>query len=432
MGISLGFHIIFAAIGIAMPLLMVISEAIWLKTKAPHYLDLTKAWAKGTAVLIAIGAASGTVLSFELGLLFPGFMRHAGPVIGMPFSLEGFAFFAEAIFLGIYLFGWNRIRPALHLASGVIVAAAGALSAVFVITVNAWMNHPRGFRIEEGRFVDIDPWVAMTTPFALHQILHMLVAAYLATGILVAAIHAWILLRHPENVVHRKALAIAMAMVIPTAIVQPLVGDLASRQVAKYQPLKLAAMEAQYKTEARAPLRIGGIPNHDEREAPFAIEIPGMLSFLAWGDTDAVVQGMEDFPRENWPPVVVHYAFQLMVLCGILLLLLSVWAGWVWVRKKSLPQSRAFLWCTVLSAPLGMAAIEFGWIVTEVGRQPWVIYEVMRTADAVTPMPGLIVPLVVSCMVYIGLSIAVIAVLRRQVQLAPGLPQPEPAEADPS
>ncbi len=422
MGVSLGFHIIFAAIGIAMPLLMVISEVAWLRTKDPDYLELTKAWAKGTAILIAIGAASGTVLSFELGLLFPGFMRHAGAVIGMPFSLEGFAFFAEAIFVGIYLYGWNRVRPALHVAAGIAVALAGALSAVFVITANAWMNHPRGFRIEDGVFVDIDPWHAMTTPFGVHQIIHMLVAAYLATGILVAAIHAWILLRHPGNPIHRKALGIAMAMVIPAAIVQPAIGDFASKQVARYQPLKLAAMEGQFKTEANAPLRILGIPDREARETRLAIELPGLLSFLSYGDRDAVVQGMEDFPEENWPPVVVHYAFQLMVLFGMLLFFLSIWAAAHWIGRRRLPQSRAFLWCVLLSGPLGMAAIEFGWIVTEVGRQPWVIYEVMRTSEAVTPMPGLIAPLIVSCLLYIGLSIAVIAVLYRQVMIAPGLP----------
>lgn len=426
MGLSLGFHIIFASIGIAMPLLMVMSEAIWLRTKDPEYLALTKAWAKGSAILIAIGAASGTVLSFELGLLFPGFMRHAGAVIGMPFSLEGFAFFAEAIFMGIYLYGWNRLRPSLHLASGVMVALSGALSAVFVITANAWMNHPRGFRVEDGVFVDINPWVAMTTPYAIHQIVHMLVAAYMATGILVAAIHAWILLRRPWSTVHRKALSLAMAMTIPAAIVQPFIGDYAAKQVAKHQPLKFAAMESQYETQAHAPLRIGGIPSHQGRTTSYAIEVPGFLSFLAHGDTSGVVLGLEEFPEEDWPHEIVHISFQLMVIFGVLLFLLSAWAGIHWLWKKTMPQGKAFLWCAILAGPLGMAAIEFGWIVTEVGRQPWVIYEIMRTAEAVTPMPGMIVPLVVTCVVYTVLSIAVIAVLWRQVQLGPGM---EPKEA---
>lgn len=423
MAFSLGFHIIFAAIGIAMPLMMVLAERQWMRTGDRDFLDLTKAWAKGSAVLIAIGAASGTVLSFELGLLFPTFMRHAGAIIGMPFSLEGFAFFAEAIFLGIYLYGWNRISPRLHLLSGWLVALSGALSAVFVITANAWMNVPRGFRIEDGKFVDINPVVAMLNPYAIHEIAHMLVAAYLATGILVAAIHAVILLRHPESALHRKAFGLAMAMVIPAAILQPVVGDLAARQVAAYQPLKFAAMEGQFETRTHAPLRIGGIVDEERRETRYAIEIPGMLSFLGYGRASAEVKGLEEWPREDWPHPIVHYSFQLMVLFGILLLALSLWAVIHWLARRRLPTSRGFLWCTILCGPLGMAAIEFGWIVTEVGRQPWVIYEILRTKEAATPMPNMIVPFTLTILVYLGLSAAVVLVLLRQIRIAPGLPK---------
>lgn len=426
---SLGFHIIFAAIGIAMPLMMVIAERRWIRTGDRDYLELTKAWAKGSAILIAIGAASGTVLSFELGLLFPTFMRHAGAIIGMPFSLEGFAFFSEAIFLGIYLYAWNRISPRLHLLAGALVALSGALSAVFVITANAWMNAPRGFRIEDGQFVDIDPIAGMLNPYAVHEIVHMLVAAYMATGILVAAIHAFILLRHPGSVVHRKAFGIAMAMVIPMAIVQPIVGDVAARQVAKYQPLKFAAMEGQFETQTHAPLRIGGIPVPEREETVWAIEIPGMLSFLGYGKASAEVRGLKEWPREDWPHPIVHYGFQLMVLIGVLLLLHSLWAVVHWLRHRRLPESRAYLWCTVLAGPLGMIAIEAGWIVTEVGRQPWVIYEILRTKDAATPMPGMIVPFTVTILVYLGLSAAVILVLYRQIRIGPGLPPPAGAPA---
>lgn len=429
MAFSLGFHIIFASIGIAMPLLMVFAERLWMKTGDREYYELTKAWAKGTAILIAIGAASGTVLSFELGLLFPTFMRHAGPVISMPFSMEGFAFFAEAIFLGIYLYAWNRISPRLHLLSGVLVAIAGALSAVFVITANAWMNHPIGFDIDEnGNFVDINPVAAIFNPYAVHEIAHMLVAAYLATGILVAAIHAFILLRHPQSSLHRKAFGLAMSMVIPTAIIQPVMGDVSARQVAKYQPLKFAAMEGQMQTQTHAPLRIGGIPNYETGETNWAIEIPGFLSFLGYGRASAEVLGLEEWPREDWPHPITHYGFQIMVLCGVLLLALALWATFHWLfRGKRLPDSRAFLWCTVLAGPLGMIAIEAGWVVTEVGRQPWVIYEIMRTKDAATPMPGMIVPFLVTLVVYLGLSAAVILVMHRQIRIAPGLPPQPPA-----
>src|SRR5215211_922740 len=210
MAMSLAFHIIFAVVGIGMPVLMVIAERRWQKTGDPVCLDLARRWAKGTAILFAVGAVSGTVLSFELGLLWPGFMEHAGPVIGMPFSLEGFAFFTEAIFLGVYLYGWDRVRPAMHLASGLLVALSGMLSGIFVVIANAWMNTPAGFRVVNGRFADIDPVAAMMTPAALPQTLHMTIAAYAATGLAVAGIHAWLLRRDPASRFHRQALRIAL------------------------------------------------------------------------------------------------------------------------------------------------------------------------------------------------------------------------------
>lgn len=428
MGMSLAFHILFACAGVAMPLLMVIAEALWLKTGKGEYHDLTRAWAKGTAVLFAVGAVSGTVLSFELGLLFPKFMEHAGPIIGMPFSLEGFAFFAEAIFLGVYLYGWDRIRPSLHLASGVLVAISGAASAFFVIIANAWMNVPRGFRYENGQFLDIDPIGAMFTPFAPHLILHMVVAAYMGTAFAVAGIHAAILLRSPRSRFHRKALGIALAVGVPMALVQPLVGDFSAKQVAEYQPAKLAAMEGQYRTEAGAPLRIGGFPDDEAMETRFALEIPGALSFLAFGDFDATVKGLEEFPREDWPPVFTHYAFQAMVALGTALVALSLWALFLWYRKRPLAHSRAFLKAAVIASPFGFLAVEFGWFVTELGRQPWVIYGVLRTADTVTPMPGLWVPFTVFTLVYLGLAAAVIVILYRQIRRSPDVIAAEEVE----
>src|SRR5690242_4096772 len=198
MAMSLAFHIIFAALGIGMPLLMAIAEGMHLRTKQPVYLDLCKRWAKGTAILFAVGAVSGTVLSFELGLLWPGFMEHAGAIIGMPFSLEGFAFFTEAIFLGVYLYGWDRISPRAHLAAGWAVAVSGLASAVFVMIANAWMNAPTGFRWVDGRAVDVDPIAAMMNPAAFPEVLHMVLAAYASTGLVVAGIHALRLLRQPR------------------------------------------------------------------------------------------------------------------------------------------------------------------------------------------------------------------------------------------
>lgn len=404
MAISLGFHIVFAAIGMSMPLLMVAAEWAWLRTKDERYHELARIWAKGTAVFFAVGAVSGTVLSFELGLLFPTFMRHAGPVIGMPFSLEGFAFFTEAIFLGIYLYGWERIRPRAHLAAGVIVAFSGVMSAVFVTIANAWMNAPTGFRVEDGRLVDIDPIQAMRTPFAAHQVIHMVLAAYMATAFGAAAIHAWAILRHGRSELHEHALRIALTVALPATLAQPFVGHFAGQQVAAYQPMKLAAMEGLKTTQSYAPLRIG------------PIEIPGALSLLAYDDPSAVVRGLEDFPPEDWPHGIVRVAFQVMVIIGSALVFYAFWALYLVWKKRAFSSSRRFLLATVIAGPLPMLAIEAGWIVTEVGRQPWVIYGVLRTVDAATPVRGLIVPLVFFTLIYLGLAIACVAVLRLHVR----------------
>src|SRR5438132_1724591 len=254
MAMSLGFHIIFAAIGIALPLMMAIAEWRWLRTGKTIYLILAKRWAKGSAILFAVGAMSGTVLSFELGLLWPAFMGWAGEIIGLLFSLEGFAFFAEAIFLGIYLYGWQRVPPKAHWAAGILVAASGAASAVFAVMVNAWMNTPAGFRLVDGRPTEIDHLAVMLNPSALGEVVHMLLAAYAATGLLVCGIHAFLLLRDSRNQFHRAAFRIALAVGGVAAILQPLSGDLLAKTVAHYQPVKLAAFEAQFKTEPAAPL----------------------------------------------------------------------------------------------------------------------------------------------------------------------------------
>src|SRR3989475_10009583 len=244
MAVSLAFHIVFAVIGIAMPVLMVLAERRWQRTRDPVYLDLAKRWARGTAVLFAVGAVSGTVLSFELGLLWPRFMELAGPIIGMPFSLEGFAFFTEAIFLGIYLYAWDRISSRAHLWAGVAVAVSGAASGVFVVIANAWMNAPTGFELVNGQAVNVDPIAAMANAAAVPQAVHMTLAAYAATGLGVAGIHAFLLLKDPSNAFHRRALVIALLVVGPAAVLQPVAGDFAARHVARHQPTKLAAAEA--------------------------------------------------------------------------------------------------------------------------------------------------------------------------------------------
>ena len=421
MAMSLAFHIIFAAIGIAMPLLMIIAEWKWLRSKDDIYLTLAQRWAKGTAILFAVGAVSGTVLSFELGLLWPGFMGYAGAIIGMPFSLEGFAFFTEAIFLGIYLYGWKRVPPRAHLFAGAMVAVSGALSGIFVVIANAWMNAPTGFRLVDGKPVDIDPIAAMLNPAAFSQTLHMTLAAYVATGFAVAGIHAFMLRRDRTNRFHRAALAIALLVGGVSAILQPLSGDLLAKSVARTQPVKLAAFEGHYQTEQGAAIRIGGI------------EIPYLLSILAYGDPNAVVKGLNDFPVGDHPPVaIVHFAFQIMVACGVAMMLVALWAAWRYLRgrrNQKWLESNWFLRLLIIAAPLGFIAIETGWVVTEVGRQPWIIHGVMRTSEAVTPMPGLIVPFLTFTVLYIFLAVITVFLLLRQVAASPKDPEPKPQEA---
>ncbi len=428
MAMSLGFHIIFAAVGIGMPLLMVISEGLWLRTREGVYLELAKRWAKGTAILFAVGAVSGTVLSFELGLLWPAFMAYAGPIIGMPFSLEGFAFFLEAIFLGIYLYGWKRVTPVAHWLAGVMVMLSGTLSGIFVVTANAWMNSPTGFRIVDGK-VDpssIDPIGAMLNPASFSQTLHMTIAAFLSVGFAVAAIHAFMLLRDPHNLFHRRAFAIALSVGTVMSLLQPLSGDLSAKFVAKWQPVKLAAMEGQFETERGAPLRIGGLPDMEARETRYALEIPYALSILAHMDPNAEIQGLNDFPRDEWPPVpVVHIAFQIMVACGLAMMGIGLLGGFLLWRRRHLPLDRWYLWMVVLAGPLGFLAIEAGWVVTEVGRQPWIIYGYMRTAEAVTPMPGLVVPFLTFTALYLFLAVIVVFLLRRQVFESPRILPPD-------
>jgi len=412
MGSSLAFHIIFAALGMGLPVLLVISEGLWLKTKNPIYLALARRWSKALAVLFAVGAVSGTVLSFELGLLWPEFMKFAGGIIGMPFSAEGFAFFIEAIFLGLYLYGWNRLSPLAHWLCGLPIAISGAFSAIFVISANAWMNSPSGFNVVDGKVVDVNPLKAMLNGAWFQQALHMTLAAYVATGFAVAGLYAIGMLRGHRDAYHRAGLAIAIGLggvMIPLQIIS---GDISARWVAENQPVKFAALEGQFKTEAGAPLTLGGYPDPAARETKYALEIPNLLSLIAYRDPHATIQGLDAWPLADQPdPRPVHFAFDMMVSLGMTMLFIG---GWYWLRawkrrhvgeRWRPPLSKPLLWALAIATPLGFLAIECGWTVTEVGRQPWIIYGFMRTADAVTAVPNQFVSLGGFTLVYVILAI---------------------------
>jgi cytochrome d ubiquinol oxidase subunit I len=427
MAVSLGFHILFAVVGMAMPLLMAVAEGLWLSTGQKVYLALARAWSRGVAVMFAVGAVSGTVLSFELGLLWPHFMALAGPVVGMPFALEGFAFFLEAIFLGIYLYGWQKVPPLAHWLAGVGVWLAGTASGIFVVCANAWMNTPAGFALQAGRAVRVEPWQAMFNPAWFSQCLHMTLAAFLVVGFAVAAIHARMLLRDPDNLFHRRAYALALATGGICALLQVVSGDLSARHVARHQPVKLAAMEALWNTQKGAPLTLGGWPDPVRETNLFALQIPRGLSLLACHDPQATVRGLKDFPPEERPPVLpVHLAFQVMVGAGLYLAAVALLGGLLAWRLGQAPRQPWYLRLVVAGGPLAVLALEAGWTVTEVGRQPWIVYQVMRTSQALTPMPRLWLPFLLFTGLYLGLALVVGRLLRDQVAASPRLPAEGP------
>lgn len=417
MAVSLGFHIVYAAIGMTMPFFLFVAELKWLKTGNEVFLRLAKAWAKGVAIFFAIGAVSGTLLSFELGLLWPEFMKHAGPIIGMPFSWEGAAFFIEAIALGLYLYGWKRLNKWVHLGTAFLIGLAGVTSGFFVIAANGWMNSPEGFDWINGRAMNIDPVKAMFNKAWISQSTHMVIAAFSATGFAVAGLHAILLLKKRNAEFHRKAYRIALAFGAVAALIMPISGDFSAKNVAGRQPEKLAAMESLFETQEKAPLIIGGIPNEEKQTVTHAIRIPGFLSFLAFGNFKSEVKGLDQFPRDEWPPVAItHFSFQIMVLLGFTMAafgLLFLFFSW---RRKLVLEKNWWLRLVGLMTPLGFLCIETGWVVTELGRQPWIIYRIMRTEDALTPMPGIIYPFILISLIYLLLSVLSIFLMQRQIR----------------
>ncbi len=406
MGTSLGFHIVFAVLGVGLPLLMLVAEGLWLRTRDEVWLNLARRWSKAFGILFAIGAVSGTTLSFELGLLWPRFMAFSGAIFGLPFSAEGFAFFIEAIFLGLYLYGWNRLTPVAHWLTSIPVAVSGAMSSVFVVMANAWMNSPSGFRLgSDGRLLDVDPWAAALNPSTPTEDPHMLVSAYVVTGFLVAAVYAVGLLRGRDDVLHRRGLMLGMAMAAVAIVLAGITGDNSARFIYQAQPAKFASMEGIYHTVRGAPVNLGGIPVDSEQRVVGAIEIPNLLSVLAAFDPNAEVRGLDTFPPNDRPnPVVVHLSFDTMVGLGMLIGLAAALFWFLYIYRRRMPTWRPLLRLIAVTGPASVVAMEAGWFVTEFGRQPWIVYGILRTSEAATTAPALGPTFLIFFAIYIGLA----------------------------
>jgi cytochrome d ubiquinol oxidase subunit I len=411
--LSFAVHIPLVCFGIAFPAMVLFVEWRYLRTGDRLYLTLARRWTKIMVALFAVGVITGTILSFEMGLLWPNFTATFGSVFGLGFAIEGFSFFLEAIFVGIYVYGWDRLRPRTHLLSGIPVAIAGFAGSLMVISVNAWMQHPSGFHLRGGRAVDVHPLAALFgNTYLWSELIHMYVAGYIVVGFLVAGAYAVQRLRGRWGRYERTALAIPLTIAALASPVQVLIGDWVARDVAVSQPVKLAAIEGLYKTTRGAPEHILGW--YTDHQVKYGIEIPHLLSLLAFKSWNARVQGLETVPRSKRPPInTVRFAFQTMVGIGTLIALLGIVFVAVRVRRKRLPESRWFYRSVMLAGPASLVALWAGWVTTEVGRQPWVVYKVMLTSQAVTGAGGLPVGYGTLAAVYLGVALAVVWILRR-------------------
>jgi cytochrome bd ubiquinol oxidase subunit I len=412
--LSFAVHIPLVAFGTAMPAMVLFAEWLHHRTGEPALLTLARRWSKVMIALFAVGVITGTILSFEMGLLWPNFTATYGSVFGLGFAIEGFSFFVEAIFLAIYVYGWDRLSPRAHMLSAIPVVLTGFTGSFMVVSVNAWMNHPGGFEVVAGRVVDVDPWRALfANPYFWHEIVHMYIAGYIVCGFVLASVYAVGRLRGgPWGRYERAAFAIPLTVAALASPVQVLVGDWAGREVARMQPTKLAAFEGLDRTRRGAPIHIGGwYTDHGVR---YGVPIPRALSFLAFHDFNAKVQGLDAVPRSDRPPVnVTRVAFQTMVGIGTLLALLGVWLVYERLRRRRVPESRWFLRAVVLAGPLSAVALIAGWVTTEVGRQPWIVYGHMRTSAAVTGARGIPVGYAVLAIVYALVAVGVVWILRR-------------------
>jgi cytochrome bd ubiquinol oxidase subunit I len=411
--LSFAVHIPLVCFGIAFPTMVLFCEWLHLRSGDALYRTLARRWTRIMAALFAVGVITGTILSFEMGLLWPNFTAKFGGVFGLGFAIEGFSFFAEAIFIGIYVYGWDRLSPRAHFLSGIPIAIAGVTGSLSVISVNAWMNHPGGFHVVGGQVVDVHPLTALfANSFLWPALLHMYIAGYIVAGFLLASAYAVGRLRGHWGRYERTALAIPLTIAALASPVQVLVGDWVGRDVAKAQPVKLAALEGLAHTTKGAPEHLLGW--YEDERVKYGIEIPKLLSLLAYHNPNATVAGLDTVPKDRQPPInVVRIAFQAMVGVGTLLALLGLWLLAVRVRRRRLPESRWFYRAVALAGPASVLALIAGWVTTEVGRQPWVVYKVMLTSQAVTGARGIVVGYATLALVYLGVACGVVWVLLR-------------------
>ena len=412
MGISLGFHIIYATIGIGLPLMLMLAEGLSLRSGDELYHQLARSWVRPAGLLFAIGAVSGTILSFELGLLWPRFMAVSGPLIGLPFSMEGFAFFVEAIFLALYSYGEKRLSRRMRFFCTMPLSAAAAASAVFVISANAWMNTPAGFRILNGYLDDVDPFLAFANPAWAHEAVHATLAAYVATGFAMAGVYAAAQLRGDTSAVNKRGVTLALAvgsLALPLMLVS---GDWSAKTLAVQQKPKLAAMEALFTTVRGAPLFIGGWPDPVSRQVRYAIRVPKLLSLLLYRDPDALVEGLDAFPPGTTPdPRLVHPFFDLMVASFFIMLGAAAWFWWLRWRRREATPGKWPLRALLFASPFGMIALESGWLVTEFGRQPWIARGQMQVAQGVTTQTGITPVLLSFLALYLVLTAGLLKLL---------------------
>jgi len=429
--LSFSVHIPLVCFGIAFPALVLFAEWRYLRTGQPVFGQIAKTWSKAMITLFGVGVVTGTILSFEFGLLWPGMMASFGNVFGLGFALEGFSFFVEAIFIAIYVYGWDRLAPKAHFLCGFPVAIAGVTGSFFVISTNAWMNHPSGFVLKDGRATDVHPWAALFgNPYLWHEFVHMYFAGYVVTGFIVAGYYAWRYLQGNWSRYEQTGLTIALSAAAIATPLQGIIGDWVARDVAQMQPVKLAAMEGVGQTTNGAPEHLLGWYNG--QEVVYGIAVPHMLSLLAFHDPNATVKGLDAVPFDQRPPVnVVRFAFQTMVGIASLLSLVSVSYLYVRFRLKRLPATPWFYRTVVLAGPLSVVALIAGWITTEVGRQPWVVFGFMRTAEAVTGAKGIPVGYGTLILVYLGLG-TVAAWLLVKLGRAPTKLSNAPSEGKPS